>query len=62
MIINPCPLEQGITFNSTGRRCAWRGGWSMGISLKYCLVHGSGDGDDYDEEVFGLSIIRLASK
>lgn len=34
----------------------------MGISLKYCLVHGSGDGDDYDEDVFGLSIIRLASK
>lgn len=32
------------------------------VSLKYCLVHGSGDGDDYDEEVFGLSIIRLASK
>lgn len=30
------------------------------VSLKYCLVHG--DGDDYDEEVFGLSIIRLASK
>lgn len=58
MLINPCPLEKGITSISTGRRCAWRGGWSRG-KLEILF---SGHDDDYDEEVFGLSIIRLASK